>query len=92
MIYTSVYWLISFASGSGISSTLSQKDLVTGFFPDYHNHCKLEFGRYVQTNEVHNNSILPWTVSAIALRPTGNLQGRYYFYSLCSGKRTLNAS
>ena len=29
----------------------------------------------------------PRTVGALALRPTGNQQGRYYFYSLMSGKR-----
>ena len=29
----------------------------------------------------------PRTIGAIALRPTGNQQGGYYFYSLMSGKR-----
>jgi len=57
MIYTSVYWLNIFPSESGVSSTLSPKALVTGCKPDIHNHCKLEFGTYVQTHEAHNNSM-----------------------------------
>jgi len=85
IIYASVYWINSFPSESGISRTLSPKPLVTGHRPGYHNHCKLEFGTYLQTHEVHNNSILPQTVGAVALRPTANSQGGYYFYSLGSG-------
>ena len=46
-IYTSIDCLNSFPSESGISSTLSPKALVTGRKPDYHDHCKLEFGMYV---------------------------------------------
>ena len=87
MIYTTVYWLNSFPSESGISSTLSPKALVMGHKPDYHNHCKLEFNTYVQTHEARNNSMAPRTVGDLALHPTSNLQGGYYFYSLDSGKR-----
>ena len=87
MIYTTVYWLNSFPSESGISSTLSPKALVTESKPDYHNHFKLEFGTYVQTHEVQNSSMAPQTVGAIDLRPTGNSQGGYCFYSLDSSKR-----
>jgi len=42
----------------------------------------LEFGRYVQTNKKHNNSIEPRTSGAIALRPSGNEKGGHYFLSL----------
>jgi len=87
MIYTSVYWLNSLPSESGISSTLIPKALVMGHKPDYPNHCKLEFSTYVQTHEARNNSMVPRTVGALALHPTSNLQGGYYFYSLDSGKR-----
>jgi len=83
MIYTSVYWLNSFPLQDGVSN----KALVTGRTPDYHNHCKLEFGTYVQTHEAHNNSMTPQTVSAIALHPTGNSQVGYYFFSLNTGKQ-----
>jgi hypothetical protein len=53
---------------------------------DYNKHCKLEFGEYVQTHEEHDNSLNPRTIGAIALRPTGNLQGSHFFSSLTSGK------
>ena len=31
----------------------------------------------------------PWTVGALALRPTGNAQGSFYFMSISTG-RVLN--
>jgi hypothetical protein len=54
---------------------------------NYAKHCKLEFGTYVQTHEDHDNSMATHTTRAIALRPTGNQQGGYYFYSLTTGFR-----
>jgi hypothetical protein len=52
-------------------------------------HCRVPFRAYC---EVHNendpsNTTLARTSQAIALNPTGNLQGSYYFMSLASGKR-----
>ena len=41
---------------------------------------------YVQTHEEHDNSLLSRTVGAIALRPTGNQQGGYFFMSLHTGR------
>jgi hypothetical protein len=54
---------------------------------DYNKHCRLEFGTYTQIHEQHNNSMATRTTGAIALRPTGNTQGGYYFYSLGTGRR-----
>jgi hypothetical protein len=54
---------------------------------DYSKHCQLEFGTYVQTHEEHDNSMHARTTGTIALRPTGNLQGGYYFFSLTTGRR-----
>jgi hypothetical protein len=56
--------------------------MMTGFTLDYAKHCRLEFGSYVQTHEDHDNSMQSRTTGAIALRPTGNRQGGYYFMSL----------
>ena len=75
-----------FPDDDGISKTLSPRAIVTGLLPDFNLHCKLEFGSYVQTHEDRNNSMAPRTTGAISLRPTGNSQGRYYFYSLNMGK------
>ena len=54
---------------------------------DYNNHCKVKYGTYVQTHEQHDNAMVPRTIGAIALRPTGNAQGGHYFFSLTTGKR-----
>jgi hypothetical protein len=87
MVFMSVFWLNAFPHRLGISQTLSPRTIVTGLHIDYHKHCRIEFGQYVQTHEQHDNSMAPRTVGALALRPTGNQQGGYYFYSLMSGKR-----
>ena len=77
-----VYWLNSVPSPMGVSSTISPRTIITGQVLDYHKHCRYEFGEYVQTHEEHDNSLLSRTVGAIALRPTGNQQGGYFFMSL----------
>ncbi|KAI2501035.1 Reverse transcriptase (RNA-dependent DNA polymerase) [Fragilaria crotonensis] len=87
LIHYVVFWLNSFPVQRGISDVLSPRALVVGSTIDYATHCKIEFGAYVQTHEPHDNSMLPRTTGAIALRPTGNAQGGHYFYSLTTGKR-----
>ena len=42
----------------------------------------------MHTHEVHDNLMAPWTVGAIAIHPTSNSQGGYYFYILGSSKWT----
>ena len=81
-----VYWLNSVPSSTGVSPTMSPRTIITGQLLDYHKHCRYEFGEYVQTREEHDNSLLSRTVGAIALRPTGNQQGGYYFMSLHTGR------
>jgi hypothetical protein len=89
MVCACNFWLNSFPPKSGISDTLSPRAIVTGASIDFNRHCQLEFGAYVQTHEEHNNSMATRTVGALALRPTGNDQGGYYFFSLNTG-RVLN--
>ena len=60
--------------------------LLTGLTMNYNRHCRLEFGEYVQTHEEHDNSLNPRTIGALALRPTGNVQGGYFIFSLTTGK------
>jgi hypothetical protein len=60
---------------------------MTGQKLDYARHCKFEFGEYVQTHEQHDNSMTPRTIGALALHPTGNAQGTWYFLSLSTGRR-----
>jgi hypothetical protein len=87
MVYASVFWLNCFPSASGVSTNVSPRTIVTGQSIDYAKHCRLEFGSYVQTHEQHDNSMAPRTTGAVALRPTGNAQGGYYFMSLTTGRR-----
>ena len=87
MVFLSVFWMNAFPHKLGISQTLSPRPLVTGLGINYAKHCRIEYGQYVQTHEKHDNTMTPRTIGAIALRPTGNQQGGYYFYSLMSGQR-----
>jgi hypothetical protein len=89
MVYASVFWLNCFPSSNGVSTSISPRTIVTGQTVDYGKHCRLEFGSYVQTHEQHDNTMAPRTTGAVALQPTGNAQGGYYFMSLTTGRRIL---
>jgi hypothetical protein len=56
--------------------------------PDFH-HLRIEFGSYAQVFEANNptNTNKARTTGAIALHPTGNTQGGFYFMSLVTGRR-----
>jgi hypothetical protein len=87
MVHAGVFWLNMFPPEDGVSKTLSPRAIVTGLEADYNKHCRLEFGAYAQVHEEHDNTMQARTTGAIALRPTGNAQGGYYFYSLSTGRR-----
>ena len=87
MVYAAIFWLNAFPHRLGISQDYSPRTIVTGLSIDYKLHCRAEFGEYVQTHEEHDNSMQTRTVGALALRPTGNRQGSFYFYNLNSGLR-----
>jgi len=87
--YNAVFWLNYFPHKEGIHNTLSPRTIVTVSKIDFNKHCRLQFGTYIQMHEQHNNSLLPRMAGAIALHPTGNEQGSYYFLSLHTGKRVV---
>jgi hypothetical protein len=60
---------------------------MTGQPSDYELHYQLEFGEYAQVHESHDSSMITQTTGTIALCPTGNSQGGYYFMSLMTGNR-----
>ena len=68
---------------------LSPRVIIAGTTLDYTKCCRLEFEAHVQTHEVHDIGMGPRTVGALVLRPTGNAQGGYSFFSL-STERVLN--
>jgi hypothetical protein len=86
MAKSCVYWLNAFPNLRGISDTMSPREIIVGQKVDYNQHCKYQFGQYVQTHEQHDNTMVPRTIGALALRPTGNAQGNYYFFSLSTGR------
>ena len=85
MAKSAVFWLNGFPIASGVSQEASPRTIITGQKLDYSRHCKYQFGEYCQTHEEHDNSMNPRTIGALALRPTGNAQGSYYFLSLSTG-------
>ena len=88
MVYDSVFWWNAFPKKNGVSDTLSPRTILTGRKVDYNRHCRYTFGEYVQVHEQHNNSVsVMRTTGALALRPTGNDQGNYYFFSLTTGRK-----
>lgn len=87
LIYSSVFWLNVFSPKQHLLMGLNPRTIITGQTVDYNTHCKYEFGQYVQTHEVTNNTMRARTIGALDLRPTGNIQGGYYFLSLLTGRR-----
>jgi hypothetical protein len=73
----------------GISDTMSPSTIVVGTGPPDYNNMRIEFGSYVQVFEDHSPTNTPRarTLGAIALNPTGNAQGDYYFMSLATGHK-----
>jgi hypothetical protein len=89
LLSSAASWLNMFPRADGVSDTMSPRTIVTGLTADYNTHCRVPIGAYC---EVHNendpsNTDKPRTSHAIALKPTGNIQGSYHFLSLDTGKR-----
>jgi hypothetical protein len=89
LVGNAVFWLNAFPHTDGVPNTLSPRYLLTGKHLDYRKHVRLEFGSYVQTHEEHTNDMLPRTIGAICLGPSGNEQGGHYFMSLMTGRCLL---
>ena len=86
MVYSSVFWRNIFALKGGVSKTQSPSKIGLNHKLNYNAHCKVEFGKYVQTHREHNNDMKSRTLGAIATRPN-NDAGSYYFISPQTGRR-----
>ena len=78
-----------FPPTDGISPTMSPSTIIDGTpLPDY-NLLRLEFGAYVQVfdDTWPTNTPRSRSLGAIALGPTGNASGAYFFMSLATGAR-----
>ena len=89
IIKKNVTWLNMLPHNDGISPTMSPRTIVTGMIANYDIHCRVPIGAYCEVHNENNpsNTETPRTSGAIALTPTGNLQGGYWFLSLVTGKR-----
>jgi hypothetical protein len=87
MVHASNFWLNMFPAHDGVSATQSPRRIMTGQRGDYALHCGLQNGEYAQVHESHDNTMNTRTTGAIALRPTGNVQGGFFFLSIMTGKR-----
>ncbi len=84
LIYHVVLWLNAFPSRSGISETLSPREIVLRHKLDYKKHCRAPFGSYCEAHDepAPTNSMVTRATPCIVLGPTGNLQGTYKFFHL----------
>jgi hypothetical protein len=78
-----------FPHADGVSKTMSPQNIIIGTMANYDLHCRVPFGAYCEVHNINDpsNTEKPRTSAAIALNPTGNLQGSYHFLSLVTGKR-----
>ena len=86
MIITVVFYINAFVWRQGVSQFLTPMTIVEGVLLDYNLHFSVIFGEYAQVYEGTYNNMRLRTVGAIALGPSGNLQGGVRFYSLLTGK------
>mmetsp|Transcript_36995 Transcript_36995/g.52267 ORF Transcript_36995/g.52267 Transcript_36995/m.52267 type:complete len:1117 (-) Transcript_36995:618-3968(-) len=88
LLYGVTFWLNCFPPSTGALNGMSPRAVMTGLVITME-HCKLEWGDYVQSHEDTDNTLAPRTLGAIALRPTGNEQGGQYFLNLSTGRRII---
>lgn len=89
LIYHVVLWLNAFPMKSGVSKTLSPREIVLRHKLDFAKHCKAPFGSYCEAHDepVPSNTMVSRTSHAIILGPTGNIQGSYKLLNLSTGKK-----
>jgi hypothetical protein len=87
-VYFVILWLNAFLVKSGISQTISLQKLLMRWRLDYKKHCRVQPGTYCEVHDepVPTNTMAWRSHEAIALGPTGNLQGSVKFYCINTGR------
>jgi hypothetical protein len=87
-IYFMVLWLNAFPVKNGISSMFLLRELLVRWCMDNSKHCRVLLGIYckVHVEPSLSNMMMPWTHTAIAMGPTGDLQGAVKFFCLNTGQ------
>jgi len=83
-----VLWLNAFPVKNGLSSMFSPRELLVRWRLDYTKHCRVLPGTYCEVHDepLPSNTMTPRTHEAIAMGPTGNLQGSVKFFCLNTGR------
>jgi len=86
LVYFCVTMINSFPKkGNTVADTISPRELVTGYKPNYKLYTSALFGDYCQVyDEATKNDMTPRTTGAICIGPTGAAQGGMYFLLLRS--------
>ncbi len=89
LVYHVVLWLNAFPANSGVSNTLSPREIVYRHKLDFVKHSKSPFGTYCEVHDklAPTNTMVTHSTPAIVHSPTGNLQGTYKFLSPVTGKK-----
>ena len=82
-----IFWLNALPPLPSVGGNLSPRQIITGLTINYMKHCRLQFGKYAQVHESHDNTIQELTTGVISLRPTGNSQRGFFFMSLTTVRR-----
>jgi hypothetical protein len=87
-VYFVILWLNAFPVQNGILAVHSPCELIVRWCLDYTKHCQVLPGTYckVHNEPVPSNQMTARTHEAIALGPTGNMQGSMKFYCLKTGR------
>ena len=94
LVHFCIMWMNSFSVKSGIVKKWSPREIVSRHKLDVKLHCKVPFGAYceVHVNPDITNTMKLRTKWGICLRPMGNMQRRYKFLSLLTGKKVTQRS
>ncbi len=86
-IYFIVLWLNMFPVKTGVSATYSLRELLVRWRLEYKKHCRVLPETYCKVHDepVPSSTMMAHTHKAIALGPTGNLQGSVKFFCLMMG-------
>jgi uncharacterized protein Yka (UPF0111/DUF47 family) len=87
LVYYCVTTINMFPKASSIGN-FSARELFLGRKVNFNTDCRIAFGEYAQVHEDNDitNTMKERTIGAIALGPTGNVQGAYDFMSLSTWK------
>ena len=86
MVSNIIFYINAFPWPQGVSQILSPYTILEGMVLDFNLHFQVIFGEYAQTYEGTDNTPRERTIGAIALGPSGNIQGGVRFFSLDTGE------